>query len=241
MFQQRIGQLIKSKIGQCRLVVKRAQKYYVIMRLMGVSYSLAHKMKIKFGPARKLISALSSTSQGITLTRFPRVKAPPPSSARPLVVYVPNFVDKEVHQHLVSGHIVVSKDRGEIGTEYLVPFLRLPEGNLIVAFAQCKFVYKKTSWIDIKNKLDASMEKVKASNNELFAVEMFPVVHTTVDQVRIQNYQSVLSFFFFLSFSFFLSFFLSIFLFLSFLLFKPNLWKIAYTIQKMTFSTVRIS
>jgi len=113
------------------------------------------------------------------------VTAPFPSSGH-VVKYVPNFIDsRAIFSHLDSGYIVVSEYHSEIGTEYLVPF-RKSDNTLMVAFVQCKFVTLKSSWSEIVEKLNKSMQYF-VEKSEFAKIEMFRVVYTTTDQTTLRS------------------------------------------------------
>jgi len=101
-----------------------------------------------------------------------------------LVVWVPDFSDMDnVLGFLNQGFLVVSRAHGEVGIEYLSPFVDVGSGKLIVAAVQCKFVNTKTdSWTNIKGKMLTAMAGLRKKN-----VQCFPVVYTTRDQCTINS------------------------------------------------------
>ena len=110
------------------------------------------------------------------ITRVVSVEVPP---AVRLVEFVDNFDDMDIVLKLLrTGYIVVSRQHGEVGIEYLSPFLE--DGALLVACVQCKFVRSKEKWSDIKTRMESAVKELRKRN-----IDHFPVVYTTSDQKKI--------------------------------------------------------
>ena len=97
-----------------------------------------------------------------------------------LVRFLPSFSDvDEVLGLLKQGFIVVSQAHGEVGIEYLSPYVDVESEELIVAAVQCKFINTSTDWGEIKSKMLTAVEGLRTRR-----VRHFPVVYTTADQHR---------------------------------------------------------
>jgi hypothetical protein len=80
-----------------------------------------------------------------------------------------------VAKQLAEGFVCVSEKPGETGVEYLVPFKKHGNGQLVVAFVQCKF-RPTVNWADIATKLVTAMKPFR--DKKIFTV---PVVLATTD------------------------------------------------------------
>eukprot|EP00971_Amphidinium_carterae_P110757 2194011-Amphidinium_carterae.1 len=98
------------------------------------------------------------------------------------VVEVDNFKAATVKGHLENGFIVVSKAHSECGLEYLTPFRKHPDNELLVASVQCKFT-PTAEWYKWRTVMKKAMKDL--SDNGI--TTSFPVYYTAVDQTDVQN------------------------------------------------------
>ena len=107
-----------------------------------------------------------------------------PEGTSSLVEFVKDFSDmKHVTGLLKKGITVVSTKQVEVGVEYLTPWRQdTADGELVVAFVQCKFVQRKADWKTIKDRMGTAVERFKDEQ-----IQVVPVVYATPDQYTIDS------------------------------------------------------